>query len=69
MSDINHLGPRYPPNRLSRASFAVYLDWAPGAPSVHVENDNNRVVFGGDWIADVLGAVVNEAITEDLTRR
>jgi len=51
------------------ASFAVYLDWAPGAPSVHVENDNNRVVFGGDWIADVLGAVVNEAITEDLTRR
>ena len=27
------------------ANFAVYLDWSSGAPSVQVDNDNNRVVF------------------------
>ena len=24
MTDINHLGPRYPPNRLSRANLFTY---------------------------------------------
>lgn len=51
------------------AEFAVYLDWSQGAPSVKVDNSNNRVVFGGDWIVDILGGVVKAALLEDLARR
>ena len=35
-------------------TFAVFIDWVPAAPSVHVNNAKNRVVLGGDWIVDVL---------------
>lgn len=41
------------------AGFAVYLDWSYAAPSVNVDNTNNLVVFGGDWIVDMLAGVVN----------
>jgi len=51
------------------ANFAVQIDWATGAPSVHVDNDNNRVVFGGEWIVDILGGVVKDSLIEDLTRQ
>ena len=51
------------------ANFAVYIDWAPGAPSVNVDNNANRVVLGGDWIIDILGGVVRDAIVESLDKR
>jgi hypothetical protein len=51
------------------AKFAVYIDWAWGAPSVHVDNDNNRVVLGGDWTLDILGGVVQDALVEESSKR
>ncbi|KKK53918.1 hypothetical protein LCGC14_3089960 [marine sediment metagenome] len=50
------------------ANFAVYLDWSPEAPSVDVDDDKNRVVFSGEWVVDLLGRVVKDAIAEDLHR-
>ena len=48
-------------------TFAVFIDWAPGAPSVQVDNENNRVVLGGDWTVDILGGVVKDALIEAIT--
>jgi hypothetical protein len=50
-------------------NFAVQINWATNAPSVHVDDDNNRVIFGGEWIVDTLGRVVKDALIEDLSRR
>ena len=50
-------------------TFAVFIDWAPAAPSVHVDNEKNRVVLGGDWTVDVLGSVIKDALVEALTNR
>ena len=50
-------------------TFAVFIDWAPGAPSVHVDNKQDRVVLGGNWIVDILGGVVKDALVESLTSR
>lgn len=50
-------------------TFAVFIVWTPGAPSVHVDNENNRDVLGGDWIVDILGGVVKDALMEDLANR
>ena len=51
------------------ANFAVQIAWSTSAPSVHVDNDSNRVVFGGEWIVDIPGGVVKDALIEDLTKR
>ncbi len=51
------------------ASFAVFLDWASGARYVKVDNAKNRVVLGADWVVEILGGVINDALAEALINR
>ena len=76
MSDINHLGPRYRPNRLTRASREAVrhsaavpevasVETIPCASATHVRSPQDRWPATGEWALD---AFTMPRITDSVIR-